>query len=125
MKIMKNFFSEMSVNIAFNNCLNKFLRIFYSSFPLEKFQYSHKQKLWLTSGIKVSCTHKRKLHLVSRSSNDTNVKEIFKKYCRILTSAIMAPKKLHCNKLLKNLTTRWNLCGILLTPLLIESLLII
>jgi hypothetical protein len=84
MKIGKRFFSEMNVNIAFNKFLNIFLMIFYSCFPLKKFQYPHAQKPWLTSGIKVSCTNKRRLCLVSRSSSNPNVKEYFKKYCRIL-----------------------------------------
>jgi hypothetical protein len=41
------FFSpEVDVNIAFSNFLNTFLRIFYSCFPLEKFQYVYMQKSW-------------------------------------------------------------------------------
>lgn len=34
-------FSETNVNIAFNEFLNIFLRIFYSCFPLKKFRYPY------------------------------------------------------------------------------------
>ena len=54
-------FLEKNVNIIFNNFLNTFLRIFYSSFPVNKLQYSYNQKPWLTSGIRISCANKRKL----------------------------------------------------------------
>jgi ribosomal protein L33 len=55
--------------------------------------YSYKSKPWLTSGIRSSCTNKRKLYLVYRNSNDPNIKEHFKKYCRILNKVIMTAKK--------------------------------
>ena len=85
-------FLESNVNIAFNKFLNIFLRIFYSCFPIKNFRYPHAQKPWVTSGIKVSCANKRTLYLVSRSSSNPNIKEHFKKYCRILTRVIVKPK---------------------------------
>jgi hypothetical protein len=56
-------FLESNVNTTFNNFLNTFLRIFYSSFPVNKLYHSHKQKPWLTTGIKISCANKRTLYL--------------------------------------------------------------
>ena len=84
---------EKNVNITFNNFLNTFLRIFYSSFPVNKSQYSYNQKPWLTSGIRISCANKRKLYPTYRNSNDPNFKEYYKKYCRILSVVIMPAKK--------------------------------
>jgi hypothetical protein len=112
MKIGKMFFSEIDVNIAFNNFLNTFLRIFYPCFPM-KIQYPYKQKSWLISAIRISCANKRKDYLAYRNSNDPNVKEYFKKYCRILARVITTAKKYYYNKLLlksNNKTrTTWNI----------------
>ena len=77
----EDLFLETNVNIIFNNFLNTFLRIFYSSFPIIKSKYSYKQKPWLTTGIRISCANKRKLYLTYRNSNDPNFKEYYKKYC--------------------------------------------
>jgi hypothetical protein len=66
---------------------------------MKKFQYSYKQKPWLTTGIKISCANRRKLYLTYRN-NDPNTKEHFKKYCRILARVIMTAKKLYYNNLL-------------------------
>jgi hypothetical protein len=48
-------FYESNVNVIFNNFLNTFVRTFYSCFPFKNFQYSYKQKPWLTMDIKMSC----------------------------------------------------------------------
>ena len=113
MKIWKMFFFEENVNIIFNNFLNTYLRIFYANFPITKSQNSYKSKPWLTNGIKISCANKRKLYLTYRNSNDPNHKEYYKKYCQILTTVIMAAKKLHYNKLLLKSNnkpkTTWNI----------------
>jgi len=57
--------------------------------------------------------NKRKIYLIYRNSNDHNHKEYYKKYCQILSTVIMAAKKLHYNKLLlksNNKTkTIWNI----------------
>ena len=92
-KNWENVFLEANVNKIFNNFLNTFLRIFYSSFPVHKSHHSLKQKPWLTSGIKISCDNKRKLYLTYRNSNDPNFKEYYRKYCRTLTKVILSAKK--------------------------------
>jgi hypothetical protein len=106
-------FLESNVNTTFNNFLNTFLKIFYSSFPVDKLHHSHKQKPWLTTGIKISCENKRKLYFTYRNSNDPNFKEYYKKYCRTLTKVILLAKKLYYNKLLlksnNNPKTTWNI----------------
>jgi len=106
-------FLEENVNIIFNNFLNTYLRIFYASFPVTKSQNSYKSNPWLTNGIKISYVNKRKLYLTYRNSNDPNHKEYYKKYCQILTTVIMAAKKLHYNKFLLKSNNKpktiWNL----------------
>jgi hypothetical protein len=57
-------FTDNDVNTVFNNFLNTYLRIFYSSFPLKKISCRSFTKAWLTTGIKTSCINKRKLFLI-------------------------------------------------------------
>jgi len=61
-----NVLIEEDVNTVFNNLLNTYLRIFNSSFPLNKIYRTHNNKPWITTGIKTTCRHKRKLYLISR-----------------------------------------------------------
>jgi hypothetical protein len=58
----------------FNNSLNTYLRIFYSSFPLRKVQSKSSNKEWITTGIMTSYLHKRELYLISRNSNNSKLK---------------------------------------------------
>ena len=69
-------FAENNVNTIFNNFLNMYLRIFYSSFPLKKVHHKSCNKAWLTPGITISRIHKRKLFLIQRNSNDPNLKKL-------------------------------------------------
>ena len=66
----ENVFSYDDINVSFNNFLNTYLRIFYSSFLVKKVSGRLCHKVWLTQGIKISCINKRKLYLNSRNSND-------------------------------------------------------
>jgi hypothetical protein len=50
-------------------------------------------KPWLTTGIKTSCTNKRKLYLLHRKSNDPELKIYYKNYCKIPTKCIILAKK--------------------------------
>ena len=45
-------FIENGVNKIFNNFLTTYLRIFNSSFPLQKMYGTHNNKPWFTTGIK-------------------------------------------------------------------------
>jgi len=51
-------------------------------------------------GILISCRHKKDLCLLFTTSNNTVLKIIYKKYCKILTSTIQLAKKLHYNVLI-------------------------
>jgi len=79
-----NVFSYDDVNLSFKNFLNTYLKIFYSSFPIKKIHYTSHTKAWLTQGIKISCINKRKVFLISRNSNDHEIKNHYKKYCIVL-----------------------------------------
>jgi hypothetical protein len=112
-KSWDNVLSYNDVNLSFNNCLNTYLRIFYSGFPMKKVYCTSHTKAWLTQGIKVSCTNKRKLYLRSQNSNDNEIKQHYKKYCRILTDVIKLAKHIHYNSLLVNSSNKtkatWNI----------------
>jgi hypothetical protein len=70
-------------DILFNNFLNNYLRIVYSSFPRCKLSVRSNRKLWITTGIQVSCNHKRQLYSLCKNSSDTTLIEYYKQYCKI------------------------------------------
>ena len=87
--------SDNDVNVIFNNFLNTYLRIFYCSFPLHNSLVRNKCKGWLMKGILISCRYKKDLYLLCRTSNNTFLKNFYKKYCKILTRTVQLVKKLH------------------------------
>ena len=95
-------FLEKTVNII-SNFLNTYLRKFYASFPTIKTQNFYKPNPWLTTGITISCSNKRKIYLTCRNSNDPTHKKYYKKYCQILSTVIISAK----NSIIINLY--WNL----------------
>ena len=90
-------FVEEDVNTVFNNFLNTYLRIFNSSFPLQKIYSTYNNELWITTGIKTSCKHRRELYLISRDSNNSKLKAHYKSYCLILSKVNEAEKQLYYN----------------------------
>ena len=103
----------MDVNPIFNSFQSTYLKIFHSCFPIRKKLETIKPKPWLTIGIKISCTNKRKLYLIYRSSNDLEYKSYYKKYCKILSSVIIASKKKYYDERILNsnnkIKTTWNI----------------
>ena len=101
------------MNTIFNNFLNTYLRIFHSSFPLQKVHYKSCNKAWVTPGIKTSCMNKRKLFIIQRNRNDPNITNYYKRYCRILTGVIKLAKKRYYNSILNSSNnktkTAWNI----------------
>jgi hypothetical protein len=73
----EDIFTEKNVNTAFNNFLNTYLRIFYSSFLLKKVSHKSCNKAWLTPGLKTSCINKKKLFLAQRNSNDPKLTKYY------------------------------------------------
>ena len=91
-------FIEDNVDSVFNNFQDTYLRIFYHSFPLKKAYHNYNKKAWITTGIKISSQHKRDLYLIYRSTHDSNLKNYYRTYCRVLSEVIKTAKKLHYNK---------------------------
>jgi hypothetical protein len=86
-EMWEDVFNGNDNDTIFNSFLNTYLRIFYSSFPLEKIQTSSKTqaKIWITPGIKISCKRKRELYLSYRNSTDVKFKNYYTLYSRLLT----------------------------------------
>jgi len=86
-------FTEEDVNISFKKFLNAYLRNFYYSFPYKRVHINHNKKVWLTKGIKISCQRKRELYTLYKITNDSNLKNYYKRYTKILSEVIKAAKK--------------------------------
>jgi hypothetical protein len=86
----------------FNNFLNAFLSSFYASFQKRENSNNNNQSKSITKVIRNSCKTKRELILLSRLSNDVNLKTYYKQYGRILANVIKAAKKLHYNRIISN-----------------------
>jgi hypothetical protein len=76
------------VNLLFNNFLNTYIRIFNHSFPYKTYYTNQTNQPWLTTGIKVSCAHKRELYMLSRETQNPEQIRHYKKYCTVLTEVI-------------------------------------
>jgi len=112
-EIWDNIFGEKNVDSIFNNFYNTFLRIFHSSFHKKKVLVPKKDTNWLTTGIRTSINHKRKLYLNSRNSNNPKSKEYYKSYSKRLSKVIREAKIMHYRKQIlasQNKTkTIWNI----------------
>jgi hypothetical protein len=75
-------------------------------FFLKKFNKIKRNNEWITKGIKISSTPKRDLYLISRNSNNSIIKNHYKKYSQILSDVIKAAKRLHYNNEIINSTNK-------------------
>ena len=105
-------FSTDDVNKMFNSFLDSYLKIFYSSFPLKRVHVNKTNKNWITLGILTSCKHKREHFIASRNSNNLDLINYYKKYCKILCAVIKEAKKLNYADKIKKPQTRTKLFGI-------------
>jgi hypothetical protein len=99
-ELWEEIFLEDEVDKLFNNFLNKHLRIFNSRFAVKKFFNNYNDKAWLTTGIRISCQHKRNLYMLCRNVKNPILYTSYKKYCRILREDIKAAKRNYYNKLI-------------------------
>jgi hypothetical protein len=79
-------FSSEDVNVMFNAFLDTYLKIFYSSFPIQRIQTATKRNDWITSGITTLCKHKRELYIACK--NNPELRNYYKKYCKTLSTVI-------------------------------------
>ena len=80
------------IDTLFNSFLNNYLRIFHNHFPQHKFIKRNNRNYWITSGIKISCKHKRFLYWCARNSDVISLKKYYKQYCKILANVIKKAK---------------------------------
>jgi hypothetical protein len=59
-----NVFNNEDLDTSFNTFLNTYMRIYYTSFPLERVYLNNNKKTWLTKGIRISCQQKRNLYSI-------------------------------------------------------------
>jgi hypothetical protein len=87
-------FTEKNANSMFNNFLNIFLRDFNYSFPIYRKHIDLcTQNKWITKGIMVSCKRKKDLYILSKYTQNQQIKTYYKKNCAILTKVILKAKK--------------------------------
>ena len=94
--VFNNNNNNKDVNDMFNSFLNNYIMIFNSSFPLQtvmtkKNLIKHK---WITKGIKISCSTKRKLYLTCGKHPNEETKRHYQLYNKILANVIREAKKL-------------------------------
>ena len=78
------------VDIWFNPNLNTYLQILHSCFPKINFNDRPNKKSWITTVIRISCTRKRGLYLLTRNNDD--IKQCYKLHCKILPNVIKEAK---------------------------------
>jgi exonuclease III len=90
-----NIFGNEDVNEMFNFFLNDYLRIFNSCFPLQTVTTKENfiKKNWITKGIKISCSNKRKLYLSYRHNPNEETKRRYWQYSKILSNVVKEAKK--------------------------------
>jgi hypothetical protein len=76
-----------------------------------------KNEMCISPSIKIKCNVKRYLYLISRNSNDPNIKSYYKAYCTSLAGDIIKTKCLYYNKQILNSNDRikstWNVVNAL------------
>jgi hypothetical protein len=80
------------VDTLFNSFLNDYLRLFYTSFPPRKTSERSNNNSWITPSIRTSCKRKGSLYLLTNNSDDINLKNYYKQYCKTLTTIIKEAK---------------------------------
>ena len=75
-----------------------FNSLFYTSFPPRKISERSNNNTWITPGIKTSCKCKRFLYLLTKNSDDINLKNCYKQYCKTLTTVVKEAKSSMYNR---------------------------
>jgi hypothetical protein len=101
MELWEDVFNVTDVNSMFNNFLKTYIRCYNTT--CEKINISTSNLInngWITKGIKVSCKRKKELFVLCKIINTDNLKQYYKKYCRILRKIIRSAKKLYYNNII-------------------------
>ena len=83
------------VNDMFNSFLNNYIMIFNSNFPLQTVMTKKNliKNKWITKGIEISCSTKRKLYVSCRQRPNEETKRHYQLYSKILANVIREAKK--------------------------------
>jgi hypothetical protein len=105
-------FTHKSVPVIFEPPCT-YLLIFYSCFPKITVNKTTSKKQWITRGIINSCKRKKELYLLTRNNNDTQLKEYYMRYSKILSKVIKNAKISHYNEQIihsnNKIKTTWNI----------------
>jgi hypothetical protein len=72
------------------------LELFEASFPVQNERLGKTRNNWIDPLIKISCKHKRNLHILNKRSNDPYMRAHYNKYCKTLSRIMKEAKRLHC-----------------------------
>jgi hypothetical protein len=77
-----------------------FLIHFESCFPIQYVIGKSRDNSWITPGIRISCKRKHSLYLLSKASNNTNMKSCYLLYSKILCKVIRKAKLMYYNNII-------------------------
>jgi hypothetical protein len=106
-------FTDGDVDKIFNSFLNTYLKVFNNSFLVRKIFHNYNNRAWLTAGIRISCHHKRNLHMLCRNIKSPILLAYYKKYSKVLKEVIKTAKRIYYNKVIVNFNNKsktiWNI----------------
>jgi hypothetical protein len=106
-------FRGRAVDEIFNTFLNIVLRIFYSIFPIIRFNNNKKDNRWLTPTIITLNRLKNDYFLLLKRNDRVKLKDQYKCICKSLKFKIKEAKKLYYNRKIiespNRITTIWNI----------------
>lgn len=91
-----------SVEINYNNFLNKFILCMDEFFPVKSVNKVNTKQRWITKGIRISASRKRELHKELKLNNDIDFVNYVKKYRQIFKKVVSAAKKIENDKFILN-----------------------
>jgi hypothetical protein len=95
-----NIYTVDHTNDIFNVFLNIFLIHFESCFPIQYVTKKQRDNNWITPGIRISCKRKRSLYVLSKASNNLNIKSYYLLYSKILREVIRKAKLMYYNNII-------------------------
>jgi hypothetical protein len=103
---------QNDINKSFNSPLNTFL-IFLILFSDHVTSKTNKKNCWITTGIRISCKHKKYLYILSKNSNSCKIKAYCTQYCIVLRKIVRKAKQMCYSQLLVSSNnkskTPWNI----------------
>jgi hypothetical protein len=112
-KSWDNIINNTDVKENFNLFLNTFLITFESCLTMQYVTNNVSNNHWITTGIKVSCKHKKYLYIMNKTTNCSKIKVYYIQNCRVLRKVMRKAKEMYYKELLSSSTnkseTSWNI----------------